>query len=156
MFKYVIGDILKSSSDCIVNTVNCEGYMGKGIAYQFKLKFPENNESYKNACRNKSLTIGKLHCYVENNKTIINFPTKDKWRQKSKYEYIEKGMVELVNLLPKLDIHSIAIPPLGCGNGGLLWENVKKIILDSLKPLANDYEFVLYEPSKNSQFYMKI
>ena len=119
MLTFITGDLLESSADCLVNTVNCEGYMGKGIAYQFKLKYPNNNKDYVKACKNKSLTVGKLHYFIEDNKVIINFPTKDKWRQKSKVEYIINGLNELVKLLPQLNIKSIAIPPLGCGNGGL-------------------------------------
>lgn len=149
MLTFITGDLLESSADCLVNTVNCEGYMGKGIAYQFKLKYPNNNKDYVKACKNKSLTVGKLHYFIEDNKVIINFPTKDKWRQKSKVEYIINGLNELVKLLPQLNIKSIAIPPLGCGNGGLKWENIKPIIIEKLNSLKNSYDILIYEPSKN-------
>lgn len=149
MIKYTIGDILKSDADCLVNTVNCEGYMGKRLAYQFKLKYPQNNIDYVKACNNKTLTIGKLHFFAENGRLIINFPTKDKWREKSKMEYIEKGLDELSNLILNLNIKSIAIPPLGCGNGGLKWEEVKETIEKKLFPVSNYVDIIIYEPSKN-------
>ena len=137
MFKFTVGDILESSTECLVNTVNCEGYMGKGIAYQFKLRFPENNKDYIKACRNTSLKIGTVHYFWEKGKLIINFPTKDKWRQKSKIDYIHQGLVELVKLVQSLNIKSIAIPPLGCGNGGLNWSEIKPIIIDYLTPISD-------------------
>lgn len=147
MIRYTIGDIFKSDADCLINTVNCEGYMGKGIAYQFKLKFPQNNKNYIEACKNKTLRIGTLHYFKENGKTIINFPTKDRWRLNSKIEYIVVGLDELALLLPKLDVSTIAIPPLGCGNGGLNWSDVKGLIEEKLGHLKDKYDFIIYEPS---------
>jgi hypothetical protein len=123
--------------------------MGKGIAYQFKLAFPENNRSYIAACNSGQLRIGTLHHFVENGKIIINFPTKDKWRTKSKMEYIEKGLDELIKLLNELNAPSVAIPPLGSGNGGLIWANVKSLIEDKLTPISEDIEVLVYEPSMN-------
>ena len=79
MFTYLTGDILESTAACLVNTVNCEGYMGKGIAYQFKKRFPENNRDYVRACRAKKLYIGKIHTFYEDGKFIVNFPTKRSW-----------------------------------------------------------------------------
>lgn len=90
MITYTKGNMFESDADCLVNTVNCEGFMGKGIAYQFKVRFPENNKSYIKACKSGELTVGKVHYYVEDGITIVNFPTKDKWRANSKIEYIEK------------------------------------------------------------------
>ena len=86
MIKFVIGNIFESGADCLINTVNCEGFMGKGIAYQFKMRFPENNKSYVKACRTGTLTVGKVHSYIEEGITIVNFPTKNKWRENSKIE----------------------------------------------------------------------
>ncbi|WP_082091623.1 type II toxin-antitoxin system antitoxin DNA ADP-ribosyl glycohydrolase DarG [Domibacillus tundrae] len=149
MIKFVTGNILESSAECLINTVNCEGYMGKGIAYQFKLKFPKNNRDYEKACKTGFLTIGKLHCFQEDNKLIINFPTKNKWREKSKISYIHSGMQALVKLIDAKGIKSIAIPPLGCGNGGLDWTEVKKIIMDYLKMVSGSTEIIIYEPSLN-------
>ncbi|MDD3138229.1 MAG: macro domain-containing protein [Lachnospiraceae bacterium] len=148
MINYIVGNMFDSKIDCLINTVNCEGYMGKGIAYQFKTRFPKNNEDYIKACKSGKLKTGSLHFFKEEGVTIINFPTKNMWREKSKIEYIEKGLDALVELLPKLNVNSIAIPPLGCGNGGLEWSVVKNLIEDKLKNIKNEYEFVIFEPSK--------
>ncbi len=147
MMNFQTGNILNSSAQCLVNTVNCEGYMGKGIAYQFKEKFPENNKNYVKACKNGSLSIGKILFYSEDEKIIANFPTKDKWREKSEYSYIERGLVELKIGLLERKIKSVAIPPLGCGNGGLDWNKVKQMILEKMSALPLDV--IVYEPSKN-------
>jgi O-acetyl-ADP-ribose deacetylase (regulator of RNase III) len=147
MIQFTTGDILKSEADCLINTVNCEGYMGKGIAYQFKLRFPENNKDYVNSCNKGTLDIGKLHYFVEDGKTIINFPTKDKWREKSKIDYIKKGLDELVKLISNLNVRVIAMPPLGCGNGGLNWNDVKGLIEEKLDYIKEEYDFIIYEPS---------
>jgi O-acetyl-ADP-ribose deacetylase (regulator of RNase III)/uncharacterized protein YwgA len=141
--------MFECNADCLVNTVNCEGFMGKGIAYQFKLRFPENNKSYVKACNSGELTVGKVHYFVEDGITIVNFPTKNKWRECSKIEYIETGMNYLVELLPKLDVKKIAVPPLGCGNGGLNWIEVKKIIENKIDDLSDKYDFIIFEPSSS-------
>ena len=148
MIIYTSGDLLKSSADALVNTVNCEGYMGKGIAYQFKVQYPENNKDYVKACKSGKLEIGKLHYFYERGKIIINFPTKDKWRAKSKIDYIDKGLDELVNLIRNLNIKSISIPPLGSGNGGLIWLDVKQVIENKLS-ILKDIQIYVYEPSNN-------
>lgn len=148
MINFVCGNILESTAYCLVNTVNCDGYMGKGIAYQFKLKYPGNNKSYIRACRSGQLRPGKLHHYYEENKLIINFPTKNHWKGNSKIEYIDSGLDELRNYILNFKIQSIAIPPLGCGNGGLKWDEVKALILEKLKDL-NETEIFIYEPSRN-------
>lgn len=148
MISLTSGNILEASSEAIVNTVNCEGYMGKGIAYQFKLEYPKNFESYALACKRGELRPGLLHIFTEDGKIIINFPTKDKWRAKSKYEYISNGLKTLRAEIIKKSIKSIAIPPLGCGNGGLEWPKVKDLIYSELDDL-NGIEISLYEPSKN-------
>lgn len=146
MIQYRQGDLFECGADCLVNAVNCEGIMGKGIAYQFKIRFPENNKSYVKACRSGELKIGKIHFFTENGITVINLPTKDKWRQPSKMEYVEEGMDNLVELLPKLGVKKIAIPSLGCGNGGLLWEKVKKVIEEKISGLKEGYDFLIFEP----------
>lgn len=149
MIEFVTGNLLESDAQALVNTVNCEGYMGKGIAYQFKLAYPENNKSYINACNSGKLRIGTIHYYIENEKTIINFPTKDKWREKSKMEYIEQGLDQLVRLLQTLNLSSVAIPPLGSGNGGLIWAEVKKLIEKKLENVSENVDIFIYEPSQN-------
>lgn len=148
MFDFTVGNILEATTECLVNTVNCEGYMGKGIAYQFKLKFPENNREYVKACKTKSLKIGTLHYFWEQEKLIVNFPTKNKWREKSEIDYIRVGLSELVNLIILSKIKSIAIPPLGCGNGGLNWADIKPVIIEYLTPVSESIEILIYEPSK--------
>lgn len=149
MIRYVTGNMLESSAQCLVNTVNCEGYMGKGIAYQFKLQFPENNKDYVKACKSGALKIGKLHVYREKEKLIVNFPTKDKWRERSKISYVEVGLNQLLKLIENEEITSIAIPPLGCGNGGLVWNDVKKLIEEILSPVEMICDIEIYEPGKN-------
>lgn len=147
VFKFITGDILDSEAYCLVNTVNCQGYMGKGIAYQFKLKYPENNRDYEKACKTGSLKIGTLHHFREGDKLIVNFPTKVNWRAKSKIDYIHAGLGELVRLVQDLNIESIAIPPLGCGNGGLNWNDVKPVIVEYFKAIIDHVDVVIYEPS---------
>lgn len=149
MIEYVTGNLLQSNAQALVNTVNCEGYMGKGIAYQFKLAFPENNKSYVNACNSGKLRIGTLHYFEECGKIIINFPTKDKWRAKSKMEYIERGLDELIKLIESRKISSIAIPPLGSGNGGLIWADVKTLIEKKFAGILENVDVYIYEPSQN-------
>lgn len=151
MFNYVSGDILSSSAKCLINTVNCEGFMGKGIAYQFKRRFPKNNNDYVLACHSQQLYIGTIHTFEENGKIIINFPTKGKWREKSKMDYIHKGMEKVVKYLKDHNIPSVAIPPLGCGNGGLKWAEVKPVILQYLTPIQDNLDIQIYEPTPFSK-----
>jgi O-acetyl-ADP-ribose deacetylase (regulator of RNase III) len=150
MIKFAKGDLLKANSEALVNTVNTVGVMGKGIALQFKEAFPYNHKRYIEACKNKSLDIGKLLAVRDTNlllgtKLIINFPTKKHWRQPSRYEYIKSGLESLITVLRIENVKSVAIPPLGCGNGGLDWNVVKKMLIDSLGSL--DIEVILYEPN---------
>src|SRR5580704_5821740 len=126
------GDLLKEESDAIVNTVNCVGVMGKGIALQFKQRWPRNFQAYEAACKRKEVKPGKMFIYDMGEwakpRYIINFPTKTHWRGDSKIEYIESGLRDLVSEVGRLKIKSIALPPLGCGNGGLDWSDVKRLI----------------------------
>ena len=150
MIKVFEGDMMQSGAEALVNTVNTVGVMGKGLALQFKETFPSNNKAYIEACKNKTLSIGKLLSVWDEHvqlgrKLIINFPTKEHWRYPSKYEYIEKGLIALRELLQKENIKSIAIPPLGSGNGGLDWNKVKPMIEQALKGL--DTEIMIYEPN---------
>lgn len=150
MINFLTGDLLNANADALVNTVNTVGVMGKGIALQFKEAFPYNNKKYVIACKNKELEPGNLLAVWDSNllygkKLIVNFPTKTHWRQPSKYEYIEKGLIALKELIKKEGIKSIAIPPLGAGNGGLDWEKVKPMITDALHDLSIDIQ--VYEPN---------
>ncbi|MGB3453758.1 MAG: macro domain-containing protein [Moheibacter sp.] len=150
MIKYVEGNLLESDAQALVNTVNTVGVMGKGIALQFKNAFPENYKTYREAYRNKELRIGKLLIATDKNlisgeKIIINFPTKTDWRKPSEYSYIEDGLVELRKFILEKDIESVALPALGAGNGGLVWENVKTLIEKYLSDL--DTSVLVYEPN---------
>ncbi|MDR0903172.1 MAG: macro domain-containing protein [Ruminococcus sp.] len=149
MTHYLTGNLFESPAEALVNTVNCEGYMGKGIAYQFKLRYPENNIAYEKACKSGQLHVGYIFYHAENGKTILNFPTKNKWREKSKTEYITMGLDSLSNVINDLKINSVAIPPLGSGNWGLTWIDVKNIIEDRFLPsVSPDVDIFIYEPSK--------
>ncbi|RMH08151.1 MAG: Appr-1-p processing protein [Armatimonadetes bacterium] len=149
MIRIQRGDLFHSSAEALVNTVNTQGLMGKGLAYEFKKRFPENHKRYEEACKNGEVQIGKV-LVVETGQLqpqfIINFPTKKHWRHKSKLEYIREGLEDLVRVVKERGIHSIAIPPLGCGQGGLRWEEVKSLIEQAFAGLP-DVEVELYEPS---------
>ena len=147
MIKYVTGNIFESDAKCLVNTVNCEGYMGKGIAYQFKMRYPENNKDYVRACKSGELHIGTIHYYTEGGIWIVNLPTKDKWREKSRVSYVEVGLDRLVEFIQDKQPASVAIPPLGCGNGGLDWPEVKRIIDEKLSSIKKECDISVYEPS---------
>lgn len=139
------GDLLSSEAECLVNGVNCEGVMGKGIAFQFKQKFPSNYLGYVEACRTGECSIGRVYFHEEKEKLIANFPSKNRWRQPSLLSYIKAGLVSLVNGLIERGIRTVAVPPLGCGNGGLNWADVRSIIIESFDSTGIDV--YLYEPS---------
>ena len=149
--QVVTGDLLKQDDvDAIVNTVNCVGVMGKGIALQFKNKWPKNFKLYEAACKAHQVRLGKMFvfdagAYARPN-FIINFPTKDHWRGKSKIEFIQDGLVDLIAQIKRLNIQSIAIPPLGCGNGGLDWDDVRPLIFAVLAELP-EVDARVFEPS---------
>lgn len=146
--NFKTGNIFSSDARALVNTVNCEGIMGKGLAYQFKEKFPLMEKDYKITCKRQELIPGKLHFFRENGKIIINFPTKNKWRETTKIEYIESGLRELRSELIKQEISSVAIPPLGSGNGGMDWNKVKIKIIGELDDISEKISIEVYEPSK--------
>lgn len=150
MIQYVTGNIFESSSEALVNTVNTVGVMGKGIALQFKNQFPSNYRAYVKACKTGTLQIGQSLVVEDSSllygkKTIINFPTKTDWRKPSEYDYIEQGLKDLVSVIEKRQIQSIAIPPLGAGNGGLEWYKVKTLIDKYLSDLG--CTIAVYEPN---------
>ncbi len=139
MIHHLQGSLFDTSAEAWVNTVNTVGVMGKGIALQFKDRFPKNFELYAAACKRGELRPGKMLMtetgLLTSPRFIINFPTKEHWREKSKLSYIEEGLSALVLLLQQHHIQSVALPPLGCGNGGLDWEVVRPIIEAHLAPL---------------------
>jgi O-acetyl-ADP-ribose deacetylase (regulator of RNase III) len=151
------GDLFAQDADALVNTVNCVGVMGKGVALEFKRRWPNNYAAYRLACQRKSLRPGILHIFQvadllsnDDPKFIINFPTKDHWRSKSQLSYIEDGLDALVETLTQKCIGSIAMPPLGCGNGGLDWRDVKPLIEQKLRGVS-DVEIVVLEPEANEE-----
>ncbi len=151
MIHYVTGNLLAASDEALVNTVNTVGIMGKGIALQFKDTYPNNFQVYQQACKDGTIIPGKLLVTKEATlssepKWIINFPTKKDWKHRSKYEYIEEGLKDLVRVISQYRIKSIAIPPLGCGNGGLDWSQEKTLMEKYLGTLEIDVH--IYQPNE--------
>ncbi len=149
MIEYKSGDILREDVEALINTVNCVGVMGRGIALQFKKVFPENFKNYAAACKQKEVQPGRMFVYetglLTNPRYIINFPTKRHWRGKSRMEDINAGLKALVEVIHQYNIRSIAIPPLGSGLGGLEWADVKPCIETALNPLT-EVRVMIYEP----------
>lgn len=149
MIIYKEGNLLDANVDALVNTVNTVGIMGKGIALQFKYAFPENYKTYKRASERKEVNVGKVFIVPVNDlnavKFIVNFPTKQDWRNPSKLQWIKDGLNDLRNQIIAYNIQSIALPPLGCGLGGLDWNIVKPLIEESLSDLT--IKVLVYEPS---------
>lgn len=137
--KIIKGNIFDSNCQVIVNPVNCLGYMGKGVAQEFKYRFPDMFIEYKLKCENNELFPGHLHLYKKSNPWILNFPTKMDWKHPSKLEFIEKGIETFSKNFEKYGINSIAFPKLGTALGGLKWADVEKIMLKYLESLQNLY-----------------
>lgn len=150
MIEFKTGDILRADVEALVNTVNCVGVMGRGIALQFKNAFPENFKAYEAACAREDVQPGKMFVFerrtLTNPKYIINFPTKRHWRGKSRMEDIDSGLRALVEEIRARSIRSIAIPPLGSGLGGLDWTDVRPRIVEALRGL-NDLHVIIFEPN---------
>ena len=149
MIEYKAGDIFAEDVEALVNSVNCVGVMGRGIALQFKNMFPENFRSYAAACKRDEVKPGRMFVYesgqMTNPRYIINFPTKRHWRGKSRIEDIEAGLEDLVREIEERNIRSIAIPPLGTSLGGLNWTDVHPRIESALRVL-DDVVVMLFEP----------
>ncbi len=149
MLEFKQGNLLEENAQALVNAVNCVGVMGKGIALQFKQAFPENFQQYNKACDAKEVQPGQMFTVptgkLFNPKYIINFPTKRHWREKSKIEYVQTGLKALVAEVQQLGITSIAIPALGCGNGGLDWVEVKPLIESAFAELPG-VKTIVFEP----------
>lgn len=153
MLTYIKGDIFNSPAQVLVNTVNTVGVMGKGIALEFKKRYPEMFEKYKEVCEKKEFEIGNLMLWKKSEKWILLFPTKKHWRSSSDISYIEKGLKKFVESYESLGIESIAFPKLGCGNGGLDWSDVKKLMERYLKNLPIDiYIYVDKYTASTSKF----
>lgn len=149
MIRFTTGNLLEADVDAVVNTVNTVGVMGKGIALMFKERFPDNFKEYAAACKEGTVRVGEMfvtaNTEFEGPRWIINFPTKEQWFRPTKLEWVQTGLVALKDVIREKQIKSIALPPLGCGNGGLKWSVVRPIIEKELRELE-DVEIVVYEP----------
>src|SRR5271155_44267 len=159
MITYAEGNLLNADAEALVNTVNTVGVMGKGIALMFKEAFPENFELYREACKGHGIEIGRVFPTERRDvmggpKWIINFPTKQHWRAPSRIEWIEQGLTDLRHFIEEYSIRSIALPPLGSGNGGLDWQQVRPLIVGALGSLP-DVRIVVYEPTPEYQNVVK-
>ena len=150
MIEFTTGDILRADAEALVNTVNCVGIMGRGIALQFKNAYPENFRAYEAACARKEVQPGRMFVVqmreLGGPRFIINFPTKRHWRGKSRMEDIDSGLVALTAEISERGIRSIAIPPLGSGLGGLSWGDVRPRIEAALRQF-DDLRVIVFEPN---------
>jgi len=149
MLRFTTGDILAEDAEALINTVNCVGVMGRGIALQFKKAFPENFRAYAKACQRGEVKLGAMFVFetgtLTNPRTIINFPTKRHWRGNSRIEAIDAGLKDLVHVVHAHGIRSMAVPPLGCGLGGLDWKIVRPRIEETLGSFTS-LDVVVFEP----------
>jgi len=150
MIETTSGDILAADAEALVNTVNCVGIMGRGIALQFRKAFPDNFKAYEAVCKRGELQPGQMFIYetgsLTNPRYVINFPTKRHWKGKSQLADIESGLTALVSDIRRLGIHSIAIPPLGCGQGGLDWAEVRPRIEHAMAAMP-EVRVLLFGPA---------
>jgi O-acetyl-ADP-ribose deacetylase (regulator of RNase III) len=149
MMHFTKGNLLEANVEALVNTVNTVGVMGKGIALMFKERFPKNYREYVAASKIGAIQIRKMFISATNElsgpKWVINFPTKKHWRYPTKIEWVREGLVALSEVIQEKQISSIAVPPLGCGNGGLNWSDVRPLVEEYLGDLT-DVEIIVYEP----------
>ena len=154
MIEFTKGNLLEAPVDALVNTVNTVGVMGKGIALMFKERFPENFKAYAKACKAKEVQVGKMHVSAGEElggaRWIINFPTKQHWRSPTQLKWVQDGLTALKEFIVAEKIKSIALPPLGCGNGGLEWQVVREEIISTLADLP-DTHILVYEPTAKYQ-----
>lgn len=148
--KFCSGDLFASGAQALVNTVNCRGAMGKGIALEFKKRYPQMFAAYQKECAAGAIKTGRVSVYrqidLHEERLIINFPTKDDWRNPSQLKWIKEGLIHLAYVLGREKVASVAIPALGCSNGGLSWLEVRPIMAAMLAPLGDDLEILIYEP----------
>lgn len=135
MLQIIKSSIFDSPAQTLVNTVNTIGVMGKGIAKEFKRRYPLMFKEYKQICDERLLEVGALHCWRGPNRWVVNFPTKTTWRKPSTIEYVEEGLDTFRANYKRMGIQSISFPPLGCGNGQLDWEEVRPLMLMYLSNL---------------------
>jgi O-acetyl-ADP-ribose deacetylase (regulator of RNase III) len=148
MVEFVSGNLLEADAEALVNTVNTKGVMGKGVALQFRRAFPDNYKAYRAACATGEVQLGRMFVFhtgrLEPPRLIINFPTKGHWKSRSRLVDIEEGLHDLRRVLIELDVQSVALPPLGCGLGGLSWPDVRARIEDGLADLQ--VRVLVFEP----------
>lgn len=158
MMRFTRGNLLDSGAEALVNTVNTVGVMGKGIALAFKEAFPDNFKSYAAACKVGQVEIGRMFVTTRQQllgpRWIINFPTKEHWRNPSRMEWIDAGLIDLHRVIVESGVGSIAIPPLGSGNGGLDWSLVRPRIEAALADLKG-IEIQIFEPDRNDHTVLK-
>jgi O-acetyl-ADP-ribose deacetylase (regulator of RNase III) len=147
MLIFTVGNLFNSKAQTLVNTVNCAGVMGKGVALEFKKRFPEMFEEYHTQCLNGRVMPGVLIVYKKSNPWVLNFPTKEHWKGKSKLTYINQGLQALKTNYQVWNITSLAMPALGCGLGGLDWQDVRPLIEKYLADVEMDIE--VYEPGSS-------
>ncbi|MBU4501421.1 MAG: macro domain-containing protein [Nanoarchaeota archaeon] len=152
MIRHIVGkSIFDTKLQAIVNTVNCDGVMGKGLALEFKRRYPDMFKEYKEKCLKGEIKPGLLHIYRIDKKVIINFPTKKHWKNKSRMEYIEKGLLYLKNNYKAWGLKSIAFPKLGCDLGGLDWSEVKVLMEGYLKKFDIPIEIYVSQKKREGQ-----
>jgi len=158
MIRFTQGNLLEADVEAVVNTVNTVGVMGKGIALMFKERYPDNFKAYAAASKRDEVQVGRMFVTTSPELTgprwIINFPTKQHWRSASRLEWIVDGLADLRRVIAEKGIRSIAIPPLGSGNGGLKWERVRPLIEKAFVDFA-DLDAVIYEPTAKYQNVVK-
>ena len=128
MIKIIESNVFNTDAQAIVNTINCVGFMGKGLAFEYALRYPDLLLDYKDKCKNKKIKLGKMYYYKSNNQLIVNFPTKNDYRFPSKINWIEDGLIDFVKTYKEHNIESVAFPLLGCSNGGLPYDSVINLI----------------------------
>lgn len=155
MIEFRRDNLLMADAEALVNSVNTVGVMGKGVALQFKKKFPGNFKEYERACKRGEVEVGRMFTVELDSLTnpgyIINFPTKKHWRGSSRLEYVEQGLDALVSEIQRLNLSSVAIPPLGCGNGGLSWEREVRPLVEAALARVPEVEAYVYEPSEEAK-----
>ncbi|MDQ1139522.1 macro domain-containing protein [Pedobacter agri] len=154
MITILTGNIFTTNCTTIVNTVNCVGVMGAGIAYECRLRYPEMYEKYQTLCKNNLLQIGTLWIYKASNKNILNFPTKIDWKQPSKIEYLEKGLEKFVDTYKEKEITSIAFPLLGASHGGMTQEQSLSTMKRYLSSCDIDIEIWHFDPSVTDDIFL--
>jgi O-acetyl-ADP-ribose deacetylase (regulator of RNase III) len=149
MVTFVKGDILRSPAQVITNPINCVGVMGKGLALEFKKAHSAMFNDYKRRCMSGEVQIGRPYLWEDDTTQILLFPTKNHWREPSSLDGVEEGLKFLAANYRELGITSLALPALGCGNGGLPWDKVRQLIAQHLAPIP-DLEVFVYEPASRA------